>query len=42
MVSDDDGAVLYQIFGGAFPFVTIMLVVVLLRIAVPELSLVLN
>ncbi len=42
MVSDDDGVALYQSFGGAFSLVIIMPVVVLLQVAVPELSLVLN
>ncbi len=43
MVSDDDGVALYQSFGGAFSLVILMpLVAVVLQVAVPELSLVLN
>ena len=37
---DDDRVTLNQIFAGAFPFVLIMLAVVILLVAVPELSLV--
>ena len=36
---DDDRVTLNQIFAGAFPFVIIMLLVVILLVAVPELSL---
>ncbi len=39
---DDDRVTLNQIFAGAFPFVIIMLLVVILLVAVPELSLVFN
>ncbi len=40
--SDEDRLTLNQIFSGGFPFVIIMPVVVLLQVAAPELSLVLN
>ena len=39
---NDDRVTLNQIFAGAFPFVIIMLLVVILLVAVPELSLVFN